>query len=118
MKKQEIENLQQQIASLQTQISHMKYTADSLTAQNKDLQAKLELAQKEQVDSVANCSFEVDFVKLNAVSIERCIESDGDESTMVGYLNNGVIREWYFQCSRETHNRLAQEFSDSKMSPN
>jgi hypothetical protein len=81
-----------------------------------NLREELDITKNENYLNVIECSFEVDFYSLHAFSIERLIipkssstKSD-KEQTSIGYLVDGKIQEWIFSCSRETHERLAQEF--------
>ena len=92
------------IAALERQVS----TLEKKLASAQDL---LKLAQKEQADNVAGCVFEINFAAINAFSIERIVR-DGAEVTNIGYFDvRGAIQQWYFMCSRETHDRLAREFA-------
>lgn len=103
LNQKKVQDLIQEKAKLITQLNE-------LAEENESLKAQLKLAEKEQLDQIAGCQFEIDFDALKAFSVERKLAS-GVELTCIGYLNNeGRIKEWQFICSRETHNRLAKEF--------
>lgn len=67
----------------------------------------------ETIDKTASYSCEViiDFAGLNAVSIERQVDDDGLEHTVIGYIN-GDIQEWYVYCNRDIHSTLCKQFVD------
>lgn len=88
----------------------------NLRADKNHLKEELDSTKNENYLNVAECSFEVDFNNLRAFSIERVItpksssHKSDKEQTNIGYFVDDKIQEWTFSCSRETHERLAQEF--------
>ena len=76
----------------------------------------LDFFKKEKTDKIDktasySCEVIIDFAGLNAVSIERQVDDDGLEHTVIGYVN-GDIQEWYVYCSRENHSILCKQFAD------
>ena len=46
-------------------------------------------------------------------SIERDDIGTADEHTIIAYMFNGEIKEWYFHCSRKQHNLLTKNYAAS-----
>jgi hypothetical protein len=63
--------------------------------------------------TVQDCTMVVDFDRMDAFSVERMIK-DGKECTVIGYRNEGKIREWLLWCSRDQHERIVTEFNEWK----
>lgn len=56
-------------------------------------------------------SQEVDFLAMNAFAVER-IWSGNHYKTVIGYNNNGDIREWHIHCGIKQHEKLAEQFRE------
>ena len=74
--------------------------------------------------SFADVEFVFDFhhPDINVFSIERAIAFNGKETeqTVIGYTMKsepGLVKQWYFQCSRSHHNKLVSQWNESKRSP-
>lgn len=100
------------------EIKHLKSELRSLTSKKeglerdkKNLELELSTLKNQHYEDVADCDFYVDFIRLKAFSIERLFR-DNQEATHIGYIrSDGSVDDWVFCCSRDTHKRLAHEFS-------
>lgn len=100
-----------EIERLKAELRSLTYKKEELERVNKNLEGELSTLKNQHYEDVADCDFYVDFIGLKAFSIERLFK-DNKETTYIGYLKpDGSISEWVFYCSRETHKRLAREFS-------
>lgn len=101
---------------LTLELQDKDFIVANLRADKNHLKEELDITKNENYLNVIECSFEVDFDSLHAFSIERLIvpksssNKSDKEQTSIGYFIEGKIQEWIFSCSRETHERLAQEF--------
>lgn len=81
-----------------------------------NLQKELDDLKNARHSIIEDCGFEIDYKGLDAFSIERTVvpknkdQKFDREKTIIGHLVDGKINEWAFSCSRETHERLVQEF--------
>jgi hypothetical protein len=92
--------------SSNTEYNTLKSVNDSLTLVNDALTKKIDSIQT----GYNQAEFEIDFKAINAFSIERA-PHDKKEVTVVGYKDkDDEVQQWYFQCSRETHKRLSEQF--------
>lgn len=86
-----------------------------LRVANEELKEWRKLVQQKNTELRAanyECSFEFDFKKMNAFSIERIVK-DGSFKTVIGYIRpNGDIAEWTFYCSHVTHEKLVTQFRE------
>ena len=79
---------------------------------------RLRTEQSEEVKKdVQSSNFVIDWTKLDAFSIER-MGDVRDAYTVIGYWStreNGskTVQEWKFYCSKEQHEKLAQQFEKS-----
>ena len=79
---------------------------------------RLRTVQSEEVkNDVQSSTFAIDWTKLDAFSIER-MGDVRDAYTVIGYWStreNGskTVQEWKFYCSKEQHEKLAQQFEKS-----
>lgn len=55
-----------------------------------------------------DCDVNIDFTELQAFSVERVF--DGTERTIIGYIFEGNIKEWFLYISRQHHNELVDKF--------
>jgi hypothetical protein len=98
------------------ELDDKKTVIENLKIDKNLLKDELEALKKERDYQVAECSFEINFRCINAFSIERLVlpknssQKYDTERTSIGYLTGGKIQEWVFCCSRETHERLVEEF--------
>jgi hypothetical protein len=108
----------EKMRSLELKLADSEEIIGNLKLARECLKEELAIIKEENNHNVAACSFEVDFDSLHAFSIERTIlpksssQKSDIERTSIGYLSGGRIQEWIFNCSRETHERLAQEFKE------
>jgi len=67
--------------------------------------------EPEPMDSKAEMtSAVVDFETMQAFSVERAKVGDS-ERTIVGWLLDGAIQQWYLDIPMEEHHRLLNEFN-------
>lgn len=94
---QEIENLRIENDALRHNMASMQRHFDSITSK--------QLA----------CSASIDFVAMNAFSIERNIK-DGNPVTIIGYWKNEEdkkkLGEWYVYCDEAVHEKLVKQFDE------
>ena len=83
----------------------------------KSLQADLDrVLEKKGADSKAEvqaAEFVIDWVNMDAFSIERMGDPKGNYTVIGYYVTQGsdkIVSEWKFYCSLEQHNKLAKEF--------
>ena len=90
--------------------------------QNENAKLKSDIARYvawfDQVQSSAKkCSASVDFLAMNAFSIERITREDGP-CTIVGYRPNNdpseKVKEWYIYCDDNVHENLVKQFNQVK----
>lgn len=66
--------------------------------------------EKEQKKIVEESTFLMDFIKLDAFSIERTL-NEGKAETVIGYIDRkDEVKEWYLSCSTKTHEDLCDLF--------
>lgn len=107
-----INTLEDKVKELEDKIRALKREYKELESTNKNLESELEVLKDIRIDAIEECSFDIDFKKLNAISIERAMYGKR-EKTVIGYLKHkDDIGQWNFTCSRETHNRLAEQFKE------
>jgi len=99
---EECKTLKEKIVTLEARITHQ---ADV----NRKLGRDFDEAFNQRIEDIEDCDCEIDFVKLDAFSIERLVH-EKREKTGIGYLKAGVIHEWNFTCSRERHAKLVERF--------
>ena len=60
----------------------------------------------------------VDFVAMEAFSIERCQNPNTNHGpmTVIGYVVNSEIREWYLHVNEDIHHGLVQQFEEYRAS--
>lgn len=88
-----------------------------LKREKSDLERELKNLKTLKVNEISECGVHINFNGLRAISIERTIDDDGFEITEIGYLSStDEIEEWQLYCSRETHERLCQQFVDATKS--
>lgn len=98
-------------------IHHLENDLQEARSMIKSLQADLDrvLERKgtEARADVEGCEFVIDWVNMDAFSIERMGDPKGNY-TVIGYYvsegGNQVVAEWKFYCSQAQHNALAEEF--------
>lgn len=106
-----------------------------LIAANNKIDEQKEIIDEQQAEilrlrslisnSVTASSFVFDFKSMRAFSVERIIR-DGQPTTIIGYLLQEVenkdgtiktqdkVREWFFNCNQEQHEKLVHEFEKAK----
>lgn len=110
-----------------------------LAAENVKLQQKINLLEHELekytarlTAEYASASYSLDWVTMNAFSIERnlCMDGTQNHKTIIGYMmtepvvtSDGetvsyrdVVHEWSLYCSHDEHQRLVAEFNEYKNS--
>lgn len=98
---------------LEAEITNLKRQLEEadLTMRSRVTQLKNEI---DTLKSTDDCRFEFDWEESAAFSIERSVNG----STVIGYYKafdeNGkrTVGEWTFFCSKDEHNRLANEFKE------
>lgn len=83
-----------------------------------DLTKKLDHANsyiKQQEDEsrkrARECSVALDFVTMQAFSVERMYRGMNDEVTNIGYIRrDGEASEWVLCCNSETHEKVVTWF--------
>lgn len=102
--KQTISDKDREISSLNTELDRLKKELDDI--------------KRERYAVISECAFEIDFKGINAFSIERMErpivkgETFQREVTNIGYTQEGIVKEWIFYCSRDTHEKIAGQFRD------
>jgi hypothetical protein len=106
-----------------------KLASENVKLQQKinELEFKVEKYEKRLEGEYAKASYSIDWVTMNAFSIERNLDTDGSHRTIIGYLMvepfttvednvtyKDVVREWNLYCSHEEHQRLVAEFNEYK----
>lgn len=108
------------------QLDSLKDSIDCLKRENAILSDTISSYEEIISGEMTKAEFSVDFVKMNAFSIER-VREGSSHKTIIGYLSsepfetteNGTvyrdnIREWSLSCSLEVHQRLVSEFNAYK----
>lgn len=59
----------------------------------------------------------LDFIGMNAFSIERVLDANKIPHTIIGYFvknkeGNPINKEWYLYCSEEIHSTLVTQFNE------
>jgi hypothetical protein len=99
------------IAALTKELEVYKEKAYDFEKKNNSLQQELKNLRDQRKKQVADSSFEIDFSKLKAFSIERIDKGGESIVTAIGYLKEkDTVGEWEFYCNQETHEKLAKEF--------
>ena len=91
---------------------------DSIVNQyRKELESLRDRIKSENIKQLNSSDCEVDFEKINAVSIER-FEKYNQVYTIIGYkdfnINSSKILGWNLYCSYQEHQKLAAEFREYK----
>ena len=108
------------IAEQQNELDDLKERNQNLNRELTDRNLELIKAREEleiatsrikAIDkSTSECSFAIDFEKLNVFSVERIVR-ENIPITIIGYLGvDGNVKSWYYYCSEEIHNNLAKQF--------
>jgi len=74
---------------------------------------KLEQQLKQRPNDMDKASFNVDFRKINAFSIERSVR-DHLPVTIIGHWVDGKVDQWYLYCSLSEHEKLVKDFEAHK----
>lgn len=90
------------------------------------LQHRIKGMELDKVDAIKNdvntSEFKIDWTKMDAFSIERMGDSQSAYSVIGYYMtdehNVKHVHEWKFYCSREQHNKLAEEFNGTPKKTN
>jgi hypothetical protein len=112
-----------------------KFLTDNnvLRNKNKELELEVESLKKELAaskdviksinDNISKGPFAFDFKKMNVFSIERNVNAN-KPCTIIGYIlkepkedsdgSKDVVREWYFYCDDEQHNKLVEQFKAAR----
>ena len=80
-----------------------------------DLQRKIDYLNHHINNEINASSFEPDFNAINVFSIERNI-NESKPCTIVGYILDNKVCEWYWYCSKEQHHKLVTQFKAFKES--
>jgi acetoacetate decarboxylase len=86
-----------------------------LDVYRKELETLRNFIKSKANDQIEISAVEVDFERIDAVSIERYVENN-QIYTIVGYKDNksSSILEWNLFCSYQEHQKLAKEFREYK----
>ena len=112
-----VKKLKEEIELLTAREKELKDKVAKLERDNKSLTEEVQGYKRQICTEVSNSGFAVNFKLLNASSIERAVIEKNSEYhfdrgvTNIGYLIEGKMHEWIFECSLETHERLVKEFN-------
>jgi len=105
------------LAEKNRRINYLEHDLQNARATIKSLQADLDrLRDEKDVESrqeVQASEFAIDWVNMDAFSIERMGDPKGNYTVIGYYQTTGgdrIVAEWKFYCSLEQHNKLADEF--------
>ena len=106
----ELYDLKCRVRDLEWELERTKEARDYFSSQAFELKKSL-------VQIARDSEVQIDFVKMNAFSIERLVDNKDLPQTVIGYfLTQGdgtkELREWFIQCNDTTHARLVSEFKD------
>lgn len=109
----EKENLDRDIKNMTATISSYERQIAEKKTYLKELTGKIESSLS---DELKKSNFSFDFKRMNAFSVERIKRKDDKfPITVVGYVHNNEVREWFFYCSLDAHDSLVEEFNLWKM---
>jgi len=95
----------------QNMIKKQKEEIDEYKTTIENYKEQIRWVKKEKIKKVQERTFLVDFIKINAFSIERTIDNNEQEETVIGYMDkNDNVKEWSLICSSETHEKLCEFF--------
>lgn len=102
---------------LEQEIDYLKYENSRLQEARDYFSNQAFELKKSLVQIARDSEVQIDFVKMNAFSIERLVDNKDLPQTVIGYfLTQGdgtkELREWFIQCNDTTHARLVSEFKD------
>lgn len=105
------------VKALEQEIDYLKYENSRLQEARDYFSNQAFELKKSLVQIARDSEVQIDFVKMNAFSIERLVDSKDLPQTVIGYfLTQGdgakELREWFIQCNDTTHARLVTEFKD------
>lgn len=111
------------------QLENALLSKSELTKKVEKLEAEIKAYEetlKQINNEIPSSTFVFDFKAVKAFSVERNINNNVPV-TIIGYFlpearvteENGIVttdtvREWYFYCNQEQHEKLVEEFRKSK----
>lgn len=101
-----------QVRDLETRIKKLKDNFEIV--ERREAEA---LAIQEQENRAAAVA--IAWEKLDVFSVERQFNRSGGPATIIGYFfedanGNRITKEWVIWCNIEIHNKLVQEFNETR----
>lgn len=111
---EEIKELKKMLKSEQEENGNLSLTLNVERISTENYKKRYENLFNEKYDRIEKLGFSINFKILKAFSIERHIQEDGREATIIGHKfnNDGTIKEWVLYCSRDTHEQLVTQFNE------
>lgn len=112
--KEEIEELKKELNYEKGKNENFFITLNTEKRCAENYKKKYENLLNEKYNQIEELGFSINFKILKAFSIERHIQDNGREATVIGHKfnNDGVIEEWVLYCSRTTHEQIVTEFNE------